>query len=56
MRLSFIIAIQAIIWCLAGSVFIDPKILLYPLAWGLIAAGFFFHSKKFPITKAEEAS
>ena len=51
--LSIIIAIQAIIWCVAGSIpsVHGPRILLYPLAWGLIAAGFLLHAKTFPISK-----
>ena len=56
--LSVIIAIQALIWCVAGSLpsVHGPKILLYPLAWGLIVGGFYLHAKTFPISKQDARS
>lgn len=54
--LSVIIAVLAIIWCVAGSIAHTPRILLYPLAWGLIAAGFYVHAKMNPIRPYSSAS
>ena len=49
--LSVIVAAQAIIWCFAGTWIHGWKILLYPLTWGIIGAGFYFHNNKYPITQ-----
>lgn len=54
--LSVIIAVLAIIWCIAGSMAHSPRILLYPLAWGLIAGGFYLHAKMNPIRPHSLAS
>lgn len=49
--LSVIVASQAVIWCFAGTWIHGWKILLYPLSWGVIGAGFYFHNKKNPISQ-----
>ena len=47
--LSAIIVSQAIIWCFAGAYVHGLVILLYPAAWALIAAAFWFHGYQFPM-------
>ena len=49
--LSWILGIQAVLWCVAGAFVLGVQILLYPLVWTLVIGGFLLHLKCNPLQR-----